>query len=75
MSHLRLLLKYRLVWVAFVVSILFWIGDSVLDGFVFEKTGYWGELWPDDRKELWMACSFSFFLVFAVLSFIDFSGG
>jgi diguanylate cyclase (GGDEF)-like protein/PAS domain S-box-containing protein len=47
-------MQYRLVWVAIALSMLFWLGDSVLDGVFFENTGYFSELWPDEPKELWM---------------------
>jgi hypothetical protein len=47
-------MRYRLVWVAIALSILFWVGDSVLDGIFFEKSGYLSEFWPHESKELWM---------------------
>jgi len=43
-----------LVWFAVLLALLFWVGDSVLDGIFFENTGYFSELVPDDPKELWM---------------------
>ncbi|MEN8802700.1 MAG: EAL domain-containing protein [Thiogranum sp.] len=49
-------MQYRLVWVAIALSMLFWVGDSVLDGMFFENTGYFSELWPHEPKELWMRC-------------------
>jgi diguanylate cyclase (GGDEF)-like protein/PAS domain S-box-containing protein len=49
-------MQYRLVWVAIALSMLFWVGDSVLDGIFFENTGYFSELWPHEPKELWMRC-------------------
>jgi diguanylate cyclase (GGDEF)-like protein/PAS domain S-box-containing protein len=56
MSDLKFWVRYKLVWVAIALSILFWVGDSVLDGLFFEKSGTFSELWPDDHKELWMRC-------------------
>ncbi len=43
-----------LVWFSAIMALLFWVGDSVLDGIFFEGTGYFAELIPDDPKELWM---------------------
>jgi len=56
MTALKVGIHYRLIWVAIALSILFWVGDSVLDGIFFEKTGYFTELWPHEAKELWMRC-------------------
>jgi len=56
MSALQVPMQYRLVWVAIALSMLFWVGDSVLDGIFFENTGYFSELWPHEPKELWMRC-------------------
>ena len=56
MNTLAFWKHYRLVWVAIALSILFWLGDSLLDGIFFENTGYFSELWPDEPKELWMRC-------------------
>ena len=56
MSGLKVYTQYRLVWVAIALSVLFWIGDSVLDGFFFANTSYFSELWPEEPKELWMRC-------------------
>jgi diguanylate cyclase (GGDEF)-like protein/PAS domain S-box-containing protein len=48
--------RYRssLVWFAVLAALLFWLGDSLLDGIFFEGTGYYAELIPDEPKELWM---------------------
>ena len=56
MTALKVSMRYRLVWVAIALSILFWLGDSLLDGIFFENTGYFSELWPNEPKELWMRC-------------------
>ena len=56
MTAVKVTSHYRLIWVAIALSILFWVGDSVLDGIYFEKTGYFSELWPHEAKELWMRC-------------------
>jgi diguanylate cyclase (GGDEF)-like protein/PAS domain S-box-containing protein len=65
MTTLKLWKHYRLVWISIALAILFWLGDSIIDGLLFEKRGYFEELWPDDRKELWMR----FLLVGGVLVF------
>ena len=39
---------------ALLIALLFWIGDSLLDGLYFEGTGYRGEFIPDEPRELWM---------------------
>jgi diguanylate cyclase (GGDEF)-like protein/PAS domain S-box-containing protein len=46
--------RSSLVWFTVLLALLFWVGDSVLDGIFFENTGYYSELVPDDPKELWM---------------------
>lgn len=40
--------------VAAVLAVAFWVFDSLLDGLLFEQTGWVGEWWPEDGKELWM---------------------
>jgi len=56
MTALKVRRQYRLVLIALVMSMVFWLGDSILDGIFFEKTGYLSELWPHEAKELWMRC-------------------
>ena len=56
MTALTVRRQYRLVLIAIVMSMLFWLADSILDGIFFEKTGYLSELWPHEAKELWMRC-------------------
>ncbi|MGI9320689.1 MAG: putative bifunctional diguanylate cyclase/phosphodiesterase [Thiogranum sp.] len=56
MTALKVRRQYRLVLIAIVMSMLFWLSDSILDGIYFEKTGYFSELWPHEAKELWMRC-------------------
>ena len=46
--------RSSLVWFTVLLALLFWVGDSVLDGIFFENTGYYSELVPDDPTELWM---------------------
>ena len=46
--------RSSLVWSAVLAALLFWVGDSLLDGIFFEGTGYYAELIPDEPKELWM---------------------
>jgi len=46
--------RSSLVWSAVLAALLFWLGDSLLDGIFFEGTGYYAELIPDEPKELWM---------------------
>ena len=48
--------QYRLIWIAVALAMMFWFGDSIIDGLFFEKTGFFNELWPDEYKELWMRC-------------------
>ena len=56
MTALKVRRQYRLVLIAIVMSMVFWLSDSILDGIYFEKTGYLSELWPHEAKELWMRC-------------------
>jgi diguanylate cyclase (GGDEF)-like protein/PAS domain S-box-containing protein len=46
--------RTSVVWLALVGAVLFWIGDSILDGLFFEGSGYFAELIPEEPKELWM---------------------
>ena len=46
--------RSSLVWFAALAALLFWLGDSLLDGIFFEGTGYYAELIPEEPKELWM---------------------
>ncbi len=57
--------RTSLVWFAVLMAVLFWLGDSLLDGIFFEGNGYYAELIPDDPKELWMRL----LLVTALLGF------
>ena len=51
MTAVKVSIHYRLIWVAIALSILFWVGDSILEGMFIEKTGYITELWPHEFKQ------------------------